>query len=130
VVGHNYPDAWERLRSEVINNHLNRCVNCHQVGGDSLEVHHIVPVGQAGTHRQSNLVPLCSRCHQAAHGEWMAPRIRWYTNDDLSNVEFHSHKRLWKEMRERLGVPRFDSDEDCVYIPIADKDRILRQMPA
>lgn len=129
MVGVNYPRNWDEIRRDVIEQHLNRCANCHQVGGDDLEVHHIVPVGQAGTHRRSNLVPLCPACHRAAHGERMAPRIRWYTNGDLSQPEFQSHKRLWQEMRKRLGVPRFDSDEDCVYVPIADKDRILQKMP-
>ena len=60
----------------------------------------------------------------------MAPRIRWYTNADLSQPEFQSQKRLWKQMRERMGVPRFDQTENCVYVPIADKDRILEEMAA
>lgn len=128
--GVNYPGNWDEVRSEVLEKHLHRCVNCHEVGGqDTLEVHHIVPVGQAGSHQISNLVPLCHQCHRAAHREAMAPRVRWYTNGELSSDEFSQHKRLWQQMRERLGVPRFDPDEECVYVPVADTDRIVGVMP-
>jgi hypothetical protein len=60
----------------------------------------------------------------------MAPAIRWYTNGDLDNREFAVHKALWKDIRDRLGVPRYDPDEDCVYIPVADKNHILDNLPA
>lgn len=130
MVGVNYPSDWDVIRKEVLESHMHRCVNCHEIGGpDTLEIHHIVPVGQAGTHHQSNLVPLCRQCHEAAHRKRMAPRVRWFTNGELSNGEFSSHKHLWKQMRERFGVPRFDPDEDCVYVPVADTDRILEKMP-
>jgi len=75
--GVNYPADWDRIRDKVLERHTHRCVNCHRVGGaEALEIHHIVPVGQAGTHQVTNLVPLCPQCHSAAHGEVMAPRIR------------------------------------------------------
>lgn len=125
----NYPVNWDDLRRQVLDRHLHRCVNCHTIGGDNcLEVHHIVPVGQAGSHRPSNLVPLCHNCHRAAHGEKMAPRVRWYSRGEMSGREFKEHKRLWKEMREQLGYPRYDPDEECVYIPASDVDPLLDQL--
>jgi 5-methylcytosine-specific restriction endonuclease McrA len=130
MTGCKYPADWDDRRRAVISDHLNRCVNCHQVADHrELEVHHIVPVGQAGTHRESNLVPLCPTCHAAAHRKAMAPRVRWFSNGELSGDEFSAHKELWQGMRDRLGVPRYDPDEDCVYVPVADKERILRQLP-
>lgn len=130
MVGHNYPSDWDQRRQEVLERHSHQCVNCHTVGGlDDLQVHHIVPVGQAGTHVVSNLVPLCPQCHDAAHRKRMAPRVRWYTKHELSDEEFSHHKSLWKQMRKRLGVPRFDSDEGCVYVPVADTDRIVEGVP-
>lgn len=123
MVGCNYPANWDDLRKQVLERHLNRCVNCHRADS-SLHIHHVVPVEQAGTHRTSNLVPLCPRCHEAAHRKAMAPRIRWYTNGELSNDEFAKHKGLWKRMRDQLGVPRYDPDDDSVYVPLADADRI------
>lgn len=41
------------------------CVNC---GSDEcIEYHHIVPLSLGGTNRLSNIIPLCHRCHCAAH---------------------------------------------------------------
>jgi 5-methylcytosine-specific restriction endonuclease McrA len=130
MVRENYPANWDELRRDVLERHLHRCVNCHTIGGpEDLNIHHIVPVGQAGSHRPTNLVPLCPDCHAAAHREQMAPRIRWYTNGELSNEEFCRHKQLWKRMRDRFGVPRYDPAEQCVYVPIADTSRIVEAMP-
>lgn len=128
-MGPNYPPNWNELRKSVLERHLHRCVNCHTFGGGgTLEVHHIVPVRYAGSHRESNLVPLCSQCHMAAHGREMAPRIRWYCNGELSQDEFQAHVTLWKEMRARFGAPRYDPDEQCVYVPIADADRLVERL--
>lgn len=42
------------------------CVNC---GSDeNVEYHHIVPLVLGGTNNLRNIVPLCHRCHKAAHG--------------------------------------------------------------
>lgn len=126
-MGPNYPDDWEERRQEILSRQLNRCGNCVR-SNVSLQVHHIVPVGQAGSHRLSNLVGLCSDCHRAAHEKAMAPCVRWYTNGELSEDEFVGHKRLWKRMRDRLGVPRFDPDRGCVYIPLADADGLMDRL--
>lgn len=119
----NYPAYWDDLRRRVLEQHLNKCVNCVRPH-NGLQVHHIVPVRQGGSHQQSNLVPLCPDCHAAAHGKAMAPRIRWYTNGELTNDEFGRHLGLWKRMRDQLGVPRYDPDDCAVYIPLADVDEI------
>lgn len=123
----NYPAGWDDLRAQVLDRHMHRCVNCHRIK-QGLEIHHIVPVTQAGSHRPSNLVPLCDRCHKAAHGNSMAPRIRWYTKGELSTIEFQQHKLLWKRLRDQFGVPRYDSKNNCVYVPIADVERIIEEM--
>lgn len=34
---------------------------------DGIEYHHIVPLFLGGTNKLSNIVPLCSQCHKAAH---------------------------------------------------------------
>lgn len=31
-------------------------------------------------------------------------------------------------MRDQLGVPRFDSGEKCVYVPVADSDRLAEEV--
>lgn len=122
-----YPANWDELRREVLDRHLNRCVNCHRPDS-SLQIHHIVPVENGGSHQPSNLVPLCDQCHEAAHGMAMAPRIRWYTNGELSSDEFGEHLSLWKQMRDHLGFPRYDPEDDAVYVPLADVDEITTQL--
>ena len=41
------------------------CVNCGET--ENIEYHHIVPLSLGGTNNISNIVPLCARCHKAAH---------------------------------------------------------------
>ena len=42
-----------------------KCYNC---GSDEcIEYHHIVPLFLGGTNKITNIVPLCHKCHQAAH---------------------------------------------------------------
>lgn len=130
MVGHNYPDDWDQRCRKVLERDSHQCVNCHTVGGvDDLQVHHIVPVGQAGTHALSNLVSVCPKCHRAAHRQCMAPRVKWYSKNEMSDTEFQHHRDLWQQMRSRLGVPRFDPEEECVYVPVADTDRIVEGIP-
>lgn len=41
------------------------CVNCGV--SENIEYHHIVPLSLGGKERVSNIVPLCEKCHKAAH---------------------------------------------------------------
>lgn len=125
--GVNYPADWDERRNDVIDRHLGRCVNCRRLE-TTLYVHHIVPVGRGGSHRRSNLVPLCGRCHDAAHGLAMAPRVRWFTNGELTSDEFTKHMSLWQRMRDRFGYPRFDPEENAIYVPLADADRLMERI--
>lgn len=127
MVKTNYPRNWDDIREDVLDDYRNQCANCNR-SDSPLEVHHVVPVGQGGSHQRSNLVPLCPQCHEAAHGEVMAPRIRWYTNGRLTKDEFTRHHRLWKQLRRQFGAPRYDPDEECVYIPISDADKIAEHV--
>lgn len=127
MAGKNYPQNWAHIRNQVTELHQNRCGNCHRADVP-LEVHHIVPVGQGGSHQLSNLVSLCRQCHLAAYGEQMAPRVRWYTNGQLDPDEFGEHLHLWKSLRKQFGVPRFDPAEGCVYVPLSDVDKITERV--
>lgn len=42
------------------------CANCGF--GKDVEYHHIVPIIWGGTNKLTNIVPLCHKCHQLAHG--------------------------------------------------------------
>ena len=129
MAGKNYPENWGRIREQVLALYHNRCANCDRDDAP-LEVHHVVPVQQGGSHQLSNLVTLCPQCHLAAHGEEMAPRVRWYTNGELDPDEFGEHLHLWRSLRRQFGVPRFDPEEECVYVPLSDVDRITERIGA
>jgi len=54
-----YDYKWQGIRDAYLRTH-STCAKC---GEKATEVHHIQPLAQGGTHEQSNLVPLCQRCH-------------------------------------------------------------------
>lgn len=69
--------AWQRKRAEIRERDLNLCRMCLAQGKlvcEDLSVHHIVPLEQSAALRldDSNLITLCSRCHELAE----AGRIR------------------------------------------------------
>lgn len=120
----NYPANWEEIREEVIEENNHECIGCQRTS-TPLEIHHVIPVSQGGSHAKSNLEPVCPDCHAAAHGEQMAPTVRWYTNGDLSQDEFDEHKRIWKKWRDKLGFPRYNAEKDCIYVPLADIQKLI-----
>lgn len=44
-----------------------RCALCDSTEG--LQIHHIIPRGAGGSSEPMNLITLCWRCHNAAHGQ-------------------------------------------------------------
>jgi DNA-binding CsgD family transcriptional regulator len=74
--GDQLPNDWEQRREKAFIKCNNRCVNCGAEGGidgkSVLEVHHVVPVHDDGSHRVSNLVTLCLDCHPKAD-QWADP---------------------------------------------------------
>jgi len=57
-----YPSDWRQRRQRVLKRDHYRCRNCRRYRCD-LEVHHVVPKANGGSHREHNLVTLCDRCH-------------------------------------------------------------------
>ena len=55
-----------RNSGELIRHCGTSCVNCGST--ENVEYHHIVPLLLGGTNNFANIVPLCHRCHKAAHG--------------------------------------------------------------
>jgi 5-methylcytosine-specific restriction endonuclease McrA len=54
---------WRKIRTVVLDNHPNGCVYCGSET-DPLEVDHIIPRAQGGTHEWDNLQVLCRRCNR------------------------------------------------------------------
>lgn len=72
-----YPDDWNRRRREVYERDEYCCQNCDRTGGKRgdcvLQAHHVVPMSKGGSHSKSNLITLCSECHDAIHSDTLAP---------------------------------------------------------
>lgn len=103
-----------------------RCANCrrHRDEVDKLDVHHIVPRGQGGSHCYSNLISLCRDCHEAAGGDRMAPRVKIFSNGAMDEFEFE----LFKELFNSVDLARFDEDEGCWYLPCGDVEKMLESV--
>lgn len=98
-----------------------RCMNCTASGSDvTLDVHHIVPRGQAGSNRLSNMVVLCRRCHDAAHRKGLAPHVK-FDNGAMDNEAFGLYVEYWRT----LDIAIFDEATNCWCVPKADMERLI-----
>ena len=59
-----YNSRWQRIRKMYLHRHP-MCEQCLERGKTvkAQEVHHILPLGRGGSHRESNLQALCKPCH-------------------------------------------------------------------
>jgi len=59
-----YGSAWRKIRNSYINR-FPLCAECLKAGKvtPAQEVHHIIPLGNGGTHADENLMSLCKSCH-------------------------------------------------------------------
>lgn len=59
-----------QLDSLVRETILERDIRCQRCRSESnLEVHHIIPHADGGSHKLDNLITLCHSCHWSAHGD-------------------------------------------------------------
>lgn len=61
------------MRKEVYKRDGYRCALCDST--DGLQIHHIRPRGQGGANHPMNMICLCWRCHNAAHGSMVDDSI-------------------------------------------------------
>lgn len=117
---------WNDIVRAVHKRDRHRCQNCwrEEKEVECLDVHHVVPRGRAGSHRFSNLLLLCRRCHDAAHGRCMAPRVKWTTDGEMDSLEFS----LYRQYCQALEIARFDDEEECWYVPLADMRRLIESL--
>jgi 5-methylcytosine-specific restriction endonuclease McrA len=59
-------EAYRQLCHEVLERDGWRCQSCGSIEG--LQIHHIQPRSRLGDDSAENLMALCVRCHQKAHG--------------------------------------------------------------
>ena len=65
-----YGSEWRSIREQFIVA-FPFCQICRKYGRitRAVEVHHIVPLSEGGTHDFSNLISLCHRCHATIHAQ-------------------------------------------------------------
>jgi hypothetical protein len=84
----NLPSNWSKKRKEVLERDGYCCQNCNVLGGPygnaRLEVHHIVPRRNGGSHRIGNLQTLCKGCHDAITYDKAAPTARAAKNQSVN----------------------------------------------
>ena len=111
-------DDFKKLRQEftkpsfreMIKEKLgDKCVNCGSK--ENIEYHHIVPLKNGGTNNLGNIVPLCLKCHNAAHDRetWKARnpgRKKLIEYEDAKSI-LHKYFNLeigLKEAKRELGI--------------------------
>lgn len=95
--------SWYEIRRAVFARDR-KCVNCGRLVQDG-EVHdpdHIVPRAAGGANRHSNIATLCRRCHNAKHGEGVAPSVACASTGDMTDREFRWFEHFMKEMLPAL----------------------------
>lgn len=63
---HGYGPEWPLISLDIRHRDNYTCRSCRATGC-RLNVHHILEVDMGGTHDQSNLITLCSKCHVRGH---------------------------------------------------------------
>lgn len=103
----------------------NRCVNCGKGPENAkLDVHHVVPRGQGGSDRISNLVLLCRRCHDAAHEKQYAPTVDFQSTGDMQKEEFELYRRFF----DQVPQARYDPGNKAWRIPKADMEWLVESV--
>lgn len=112
----------EGIREAVHERDRGQCQNCSVSGPDvTLDCHHVVPRGQGGSDRLSNLVLLCRQCHDAAHGKATAPTVQFSSTGDMDTASFQTFVRFFSE----LPSARFDSNTKAWEVPKADFEQVV-----
>ena len=85
----------------LVNSHR-RCCVCHEFGGRSVNVHHIVQEADGGPNVLENAICLCLRCHaEAGHFNSRHPMGTKY-----SPAELRAHRdQWWKHYEEHPDEP-------------------------
>jgi hypothetical protein len=120
-----YASLPNKTREAVKVRDRSRCLNCGADGEDvKLDVHHIVPRGQGGSDRMSNLVLLCRQCHEAAHEKQMAPTVEFSSTGEMQQTEFE----LFKKFFDEVPSARFDAQNKRWRVPIRDMELLVNSL--
>lgn len=114
-----------RTRFEVLAAWGFRCVYCGRSAkeGARLQVDHVIPQAENGSHARDNLVAACTACNLGKGGRYMPESIVWErVHDDMDWMRCASHDGpFWERPfddpergRRRMGL--WCSACQCVYL--------------
>ena len=120
--------AFQTTNTAIRERDEHRCANCAADESEAvLDVHHIVPRGRGGSNLMSNQVVLCRQCHDACHGEGMAPTVQTMSTGQMDRKTFELYRRFWSELLPQLGdlyhvpvEPIYREEDRCWHVPEAD----------
>lgn len=104
---------FESLKGELVDKFPDECGNCET--DQDVEFHHIVPLSRGGTNKVSNLVRLCSSCHDSAHGRSRAGNFKELQAAGIEKakadgrykgrpVDEDLHKRVKELLKAGMGI--------------------------
>jgi hypothetical protein len=115
-----------------------QCTNCltSRNAADTFDVDHHVPRGVGGSELYRNKGTLCRRCHDAKHGNGIAPTVQFQSTGQMTDEEFILFRQFLKKMLPALaheyGVtiqPKFNLDgNEAWHCPLGDIRRLDRQL--
>lgn len=79
-----YANIDNKTRKSIYRRDGFRCALCDSTEG--LQIHHVVPRGAGGSSKPMNLICLCWRCHNAAHGSIMTDIPADSTPDKIRRI--------------------------------------------
>ena len=90
-----YANISNAVRRSIYQRDGFRCALCDST--DGLQIHHVVPRGVGGSSSTMNLICLCWRCHNAAHGGMAFDAIRKsITSEELRRI----HATIMADMEQ------------------------------
>jgi len=103
----NYPPDWDKRRADILND-SDSCEECGRYR--NLHIHHKIRIGNGGSHKQSNLVVLCEKCHQKKHKKKKfnyTGNVTSYSTFDQTDSYFSKRLLLIKEVVSERVFIRF-----------------------
>lgn len=123
-----------RKKRAVHERDRNSCVCCGRSASvvEKLDLDYAVPRGVGGSESFSNLLTLCRQCHDAKHGEGLAPTVEMASTGRMEPIEFDYFTQFMNEMLPALaeisGVdldPKFNLDgREAWHLPLGDLRRL------
>lgn len=107
--------SWQYQKSNRLDENIRKAVilrdgcKCKECGKSNtvLEVHHIKPKRLNGSNTLSNLITLCSKCHQKTEGreeQYMQHYFGILSSSDNKNLKYAQHVMIGKKwLREKLS---------------------------